>query len=475
MSAAAAAVFDLAVVGAGPAGIAAVLEATALGLDCVLLDEQPAPGGQVFRNAEAAAAGPAAGALGTSCAKGAALAAALRRSVVDYRPGAAVWHVEIDVEPLALWYLRDDGVDQVRARRVILAGGALERPVPVPGWTLPGVMTVGALQILLKSAAMTPRASTVLVGSGPLVYLTAVQHAAAGGEIAAVLLTHDPRGRAAAAQHLPGLATSGAFPAGVKLLRAFRGLGCRVVRDVAELRILGEGSASGVSYRTGSGATGEVAARLVGLHEGVIPDTNLARALGCEHRWDDGQQAFRPVLDAWANSTVEGVQIVGDGAGIAGADACGPAGRVAALEAARALDRIGDAERDRRAGAPLRALRRALRARPFLDALYAPRLAAARLDDGTVVCRCEEVTAGAVRQAVAAGAQGPNQAKAFLRCGMGPCQGRLCGPTVSRLIAEARGVPVAEVGHFRLRPPVKPVPLRSFAALSITVGHDGAA
>lgn len=459
-----AAVFDLAVVGAGPAGITAALEATALGLRCVLLDEQSAPGGQVYRNAEQAAHGPAAAALGESFGKGVELAKALRASSADYRPGAVVWHVETDAEPFALWYLRDDRVQEVRARRVILAGGAMERPVPVPGWTLPGVMTVGALQILLKSAAMTPLVPTVLVGSGPLVYLTAVQHAAAGGEIAAVLLTDDPRRRPAAIRHFPAFAGSGTFLPGLRLLRAFRALGCPVVRDVAEVEILGDNCATGLRYRTGAGRTGEVAAGLVGLHEGVIPNTNLARALGCEHCWDDGQQAFRPVLDEWSNSSVAGVQVTGDGGGIAGADACVPAGRLAAMETARALGRITGAERDSRATVPLRALRRALRARPFIDALYAPRLAGGRVADGTVICRCEEVTAGDLRQAVAQGAQGPNQAKAFLRCGMGPCQGRLCGPTVSRLIADARGVPVADVGYFRLRPPIKPVPLRSFAA-----------
>ncbi len=470
MTGSAAHTFDLAVIGAGPAGMAAALEARALGLDCVLLDEQPSPGGQVFRDVERAATGPAAGALGAGCIEGAALAKALRASTVDYRPGAVVWHIETEAEPFALWYLREDRVQEVRARRAILAGGALERPVPVPGWTLPGVMTVGALQILLKSAAMTPVVPTVLVGNGPLVYLTAVQHAAAGGCIAAVLLTDNPRCRAAAMRHLSAFARSGTFLPGLRLLRAFRALGCRVVRNVAEVQILGDDRATGVRYRTGDGASGEVAAGLVGLHEGVIPHTNLARVLGCEHRWDEGQHAFRPALDDWANSTVAGVQIAGDGGGIAGADACVPAGRIAALEAARALGRIAEAERDAKAAAPLRALRRALQARPFIDALYAPRLAAGRVTDATVICRCEDVTAGQLRQAVAAGAQGPNQAKAFLRCGMGPCQGRLCGPTVSRLIAESRGVPVAEVGYFRLRPPVKPVPLRSFAAIGEAAG-----
>jgi bacterioferritin-associated ferredoxin len=291
-----------------------------------------------------------------------------------------------------------------------------------------------------------------------------VQHVAAGGEIAAVLLTEDRRHRRAALRHLPHFLASGALRHGLSLLRAFRALGRPVIRGVAEVELLGEERLRAVRYRTDTGGSGEIPARLVGLHEGVIPDTNLARSIGCEHRWDEGQQAFRPVLDDWGNSTVDGLQIVGDGGGIAGADACGPAGRIAAFEAARALGRISGRKRDDLAAAPRRELSRVLRGRPFLDALYAPRLAVGPLSDDVIVCRCEEVTAGSVRQAVAAGAQGPNQAKAYMRCGMGPCQGRLCGPTVSRLVAEARGVPVAEVGYFRLRPPVKPIPLRGFAS-----------
>lgn len=456
---------DLAVVGAGPAGITATVEARTLGLDCVLLDEQPAPGGQIYRNIERAAHGPASRALGPGYAKGAALARALRQSGVDYRPGAAIWHVESTEDHHTMWFLRDDQVSSVEARRVILAGGALERPVPVAGWTLPGVMTVGALQILLKTAALTPREPTVLIGNGPLIFLTAVQHAAAGGEITAVLLTEGGRHRRAALRHLPHFLASGALRPGLALLRAFRALRRPVIRGVSEVEILGEERVRGVRYRTDTGIAKEIPARLAALHEGVIPETNLTRSIGCEHRWDEGQQAFRPVLDGWGNSTVDGVQVVGDGGGIAGVDACGPAGRIAALEAARALGRISERERHDRATGPRRELFRVLRGRPFLDALYAPHLATSRLADEIIVCRCEEVTAGAVRQAVAAGAQGPNQTKAFVRCGMGPCQGRLCGLTVSRLIAEERGVPISEVGYFRLRPPVKPIPLRSFAAV----------
>ncbi|MDT8343422.1 MAG: (2Fe-2S)-binding protein, partial [Thermohalobaculum sp.] len=313
-------------------------------------------------------------------------------------------------------------------------------------------------------AGVVPSVPVVLAGNGPLLYLTAVQLLASGARIEAVLWTAPPSAWRGALNHLPGFLASGTWRAGLGLLRDFRALGLRVVRDVAAVEITGDGRAEAVRYRTAGGASGEIAAALVALHEGVIPATNLARAIGCAHDWDGAQAAFRPRLDPWGQTSVEGVLIAGDGGGIMGADAAPLAGRLAVLGAAHALGRLTAAERDGLAAPLRRALARILRGRAFIDRLYPPRLARGPLLDEVVVCRCEEVTAGAVRGAVASGAEGPNQIKAFLRCGMGPCQGRFCDPTVTRLIAEARGVPEAEIGQFRLRPPVKPVPLTAFAA-----------
>lgn len=455
-------VFDLAVVGAGPAGMAAAALAGELGLSTVVLDEQPAPGGQIYRNIERARG---ASLSGSNYQKGADLARAFRATSLDYRPETGVWHIETEPDaPCRLWLLRNARVGQVRARRVLLATGATERPVPVPGWTLPGVMTVGALQILLKAAGVVPDAPVVLAGNGPLLYLTAVQLAASNVRVAAVLDTAARHDRRAALPHLPGFVASGMWRAGMSLLRDFRAVGPHVVRNVTEVEIEGEDCARAIRYRTEDGQSGTIPAAIVGLHEGVVPATSLARAIGCDHAWDAVQSTFRPQIDTWGQSTVAAVQIVGDGAGIAGADAAPLAGRIAVLEAARVLGRLTPAERDRRATPLRRALGRILRGRPFIDTLYAPRLARGPLADPVIVCRCEEVTAGAVRAAAATGASGPNQIKAFLRCGMGPCQGRFCALTVTRLIAEASGVPEAEVGTFRLRPPVKPIPLLAFAA-----------
>jgi len=194
----------------------------------------------------------------------------------------------------------------------------------------------------------------------------------------------------------------------------------------------------------------------------VAPNVNLAMSIGIEHRWDDTQLCWTPVLDAFGNSAVEGIAIAGDGAGIAGAQAARWRGVLAGIAATRALGRSVAESEEAQAR---RELGRSLRGRGFLDALYRPARSFRQPSGDTIVCRCEEVTAREITDTVALGCPGPNQMKVFLRCGMGPCQGRLCGLTVTELIADARGVPPQDVGYYRLRPPVKPITVGELAAL----------
>jgi NADPH-dependent 2,4-dienoyl-CoA reductase/sulfur reductase-like enzyme len=156
--------------------------------------------------------------------------------------------------------------------------------------------------------------------------------------------------------------------------------------------------------------------------------------------------------------------------GEAGAEAVtfthrGRAHRIAALKVAEETGHLSDAARDHQAS-PLRsAQRRELAARPFLDAAYPPHAEALAPDDATIICRCEEVTAGTIRRHARLGCIGPNQGKAFGRAGMGPCQGRYCGLTVTALLAKANGRTPDETGHYRIRPPLKPVTLGELAAM----------
>ena len=452
--------YDVAVIGAGPAGLAAAASCANAGLSSVLFDEQASAGGQIYR---AIGETPVTdkSVLGPSYWHGAALVDAFRRSGAQYVAGATVWNLTRDRE---LGVSLGGGSQLTRAQRVIICTGALERPFPIPGWTLPGVMTAGAGQILLKSAGLVPVGQTVIAGCGPLLWLIAWQYLNAGARLAAILDTtpSENRGRAAP-QALPFL-FSGYFREGLKLVRAVR-REVRVITGVTSLRALGESRVESIAFRCGHRPEERIAVDNVLLHQGVVPNVNLAMAVGIQHRWDDEQLCWTPVLDAHGTSTLEGIAIAGDGAGIAGAQAAEWRGRLAAIAAARALGRTVSVSDESRAH---RELARRLRGRAFLDALYRPAKVFRQPAGDTIVCRCEETTAREIIDTVALGCPGPNQMKIFLRCGMGPCQGRLCGLTVTELIAEKRGVPPQEVGYYHLRPPVKPVTVGEVAALPKT-------
>jgi len=461
---------ELLVIGAGPAGLAAAAAAAQAGLDVMLLDEQAAPGGQIYR---AVTTTPVTDrrVLGDDYWHGATLVQPFLQSGARYQPQATVWAVSRMTAAAP-----DDGFEvaysvagearMLVARHLLLATGAQERPFPIPGWTLPGVMTAGAAQILLKSGGLVSSGRTVLAGCGPLLYLLAWQYLNAGARIDALLETAPAGQWLRALPHAPGFLASGYLGKGLKLLRKVRAA-VPVTRAVADLRALGGERLEGVRYTAG-GKARELPTDYLLLHQGVVPNVNLARAIGVEHAWNDALDCWEPVTDAWGGTSVAGVGMAGDGAGIAGALAAEHRGRLAALQAAHLLGRLSAGQRDRAAAGPRAALARAVRGRAFFDALYRAPRAYLRPVGDTIVCRCEEVTADQVRQTVKLGCTGPNQMKSFLRCGMGPCQGRFCGLTVSELIAEEQGMHPKDVGYYRLRFPTKPLTLGELAALPQT-------
>ncbi|ABQ34034.1 Opine oxidase subunit A [Bradyrhizobium sp. BTAi1] len=441
-------------IGAGPAGLAATTATARAGLSTLLLDENAGPGGQVWRAIGATPVKNEA-LLGADYWSGAEIARAARDSGAEIIHRATVWSLDRNLE---LGVSVGGGSAFIKAKRVIIATGAQERPFPIPGWTLPGVMTAGAAQTMLKSSGLVPDGPTVLAGQGPLLWLLAAQILRLGGRIDRVLDTTPRANYLAALPHAFAFMTSLYFVKGLAMMREVRAK-VKVTTGVTELAAAGTDRLESVSYVTAGGRRERLPVELLLLHHGVVPNVNLAMAAGVEHRWNELQLCWTPVLDADGNSSIPGITIAGDGAGIGGAQAALWRGRIAAERAIKALRptaKVSDLSPQ---------LKRAERGRTFLDVLFRPAKQFRIPDGDTIVCRCEEITAKDVLDSVAIGATGPNQLKAYRRTGMGPCQGRLCGLTVTELMAEARGKSPQEIGYYRLRAPVKPIMLSELASL----------
>ena len=456
---------ELAIIGGGPAGMAAATQAAALGIDVLVLDEQPAPGGQIYRGIETVQATRTSDLriLGDDYAEGAALAAAFRASGAAYEPGSMVWQA---LEDGRIGVSCNGSSRLLTAQRILFATGAMERPVPIPGWTLPGVMGAGAAQTLLKASGMVPDVPVAIIGNGPLIYLIGAQFVRAGVKLAAVLLTAPEVGMADAIKLLPGAMRSGrTLFKGLAWRSELRSAGVRMLHGVSRPVIEGAGQVESVSYTHG-GVRHRTPAGLVLLHNGITPNTQLSLATRCRHEWDARQQYWRPHTDEWGASSHARIAVAGDGATIMGARAAASQGRMAALDAAVRLGRIDLARRDMLARDDRAELERQHALREMLDRLFQPTkelLAPASI--GSVVCRCEDITVSEVEDAVDKGCTDVNRVKAFTRCGMGPCQGRMCGPTAAQVIARKLGQTPDEPGQFRIRLPVRPIPLAELAEL----------
>jgi len=457
--------FDVVVIGAGPAGMRTAIGLRALNMTVLVVDEQAAPGGQIWRAVETVAATPTGQLLGAEYRAGADLAAQFRACGAAYEAQTQVWQIE----PGWRVFLKCNGqAEAVQAAHVVLATGAQERPAPFPGWTLPGVLTVGAGQILLKTSRQIPAEPVWIAGSGPLPILYMAQLLRAGGKIAGWLDTSPSGGwRRALPWAGAALADWAEIGKGLTWLREIRHAGVRRVRGVTAFRALGDGQLQTLEYEQAGGHVTRVAASVLLAHEGVVPSVHMGLALNCTHSWNTQQSCLAPDLDIWGQTSQPGIYVAGDGAGIGGAKAACVRGELVALGIGLHMGRLSSQDAAARAAPVRKTLQRLLRLRPMLDALYPPRADIATPSDDTIVCRCEELTAGDVRKAVAIAAPGPNQIKAFTRAGMGPCQGRQCGYTIAHIVAAAQERQVAEVGFYRIRPPLKPLTLGELASLDI--------
>jgi len=446
---------DVVVIGAGPAGASAALAAADAGLDVILIDDAPKAGGQIYRAPAPALAEPAK-VSDPDTVVGERLRGTLAASNVRFFPDVRVWTIG---ERFRVDAVGPDGPCMFSAPRLIAATGAHERIVPFPGWTLPGVMGLAAATILLKSEAMLPGRRIVIAGCGPLLAAVAAKTVAAKGQLAGIV---DLSSRREWLRCLPALASR------PDLLRRGAGWMLSLIRRRVPLHF-----ASTISR------VDEISGRLrveiarvdsarrhvprepvildaidaVVVGHGLVPAADVTRLAGAEHVYDRMRGGWVPQLDPMGRTSIDGLYAAGDGYGIRGGLPAAIAGELAGLATAEDMGR-GNFSRIRQA---LAEARRLLRFSDAVSGVLALRPGqVADIAPETVVCRCEDVTRAEIEAALDDGAGDVNQLKHFTRCGMGPCQGRMCGDVVAELVAARTGSRSA-AGLWTARPPLRPV------------------
>jgi NADPH-dependent 2,4-dienoyl-CoA reductase/sulfur reductase-like enzyme len=453
---------DILVVGGGAGGLNAARSAALAGARVLLVDERPLPGGQYYKQPLAIPALVEENASDPQFAGGRALIDAAEAAGVTMLRGARVWGA---FEPLELLILDNGGCRSCRPKRLIVAAGAYERGLPIPGWTLPGVMTTGAAQTLLRSYRVLAGARILIAGNGPLNFQVAIELARAGAEIVAVVeLAERPSSRA-----LPAFAT---------MLANAPALALRGARYLAELRqrripvvydsVLAEVAAgarglSGLVKRwpldpEDAGRRFEADAICMGY--GFMPSNEILRALGCAHRFDPVRGHLVTERNADQRTSVPAVYAVGDCAGRGGAPAAEAEGIIAGLAAARSLGCTPGADQHRSQARARAALARHRRFQQGLWQIFqAPRLTTELATPDTVVCRCEELSLSEIEADLEPGFNSIGALKRRTRGGMGRCQGRYCGPILTALSAAREGRALDEAGHWAPRPPITPIPI----------------
>ncbi len=455
---------EMVILGAGPGGLAAAVEAARAGLSVTILDENPKPGGQIFRQFQDGFQVTNPGMLGHDYGRGRKLLSefAAVRDRIELLDNALVWALS---EGKELAFYRGDASYSVRYKKMIIAAGAYDRPVPFPGWTLPGVFTAGGAQSLVKTQRVLPGENVLLAGTGPLQLALANQITEAGGRVVAIAEAGRIENwlalirRALGQWQLIGDAVHylyGVRKAGIPLWRRHiiveaRGQGQVEEAVVAEVD-------KNWRPKPGTYRTLKVDTLCVGY--GFVPSVELTRLAECEHRYEPLLGGWIPVRNNHMETTVPDVYAVGDCTGIAGSLVAIEEGRIAGLAAARSLGYLPSGEARKRMVPSRVRLAGLQRLREVLDGISVPRPGLYELaKQDTLVCRCEEITLGEVKTALSDGATDMKEVKRMTRMGMGNCQGRMCGPAMQEIMAREKGLSPDSIGYLNPRPPVRPIPL----------------
>jgi len=461
---------EFVIIGGGPGGVAAAIEAAQAGVNVTLLDENERPGGQCFRQFEKGFKVTDPDALGADFKEGQELLHQFNsmQDKIRYLNNTLVWGI---FEDRTLALARNGTSASLRFKHLLVATGAYDRPVPFPGWTLPGVFTAGGAQKLVKSERVLPGENILLAGTGPLQLVLADQILKAGGKIEGILETGNFGKNWL--QGLRGIWGNWDFlKEGLRYLRSIQKAGVPLLRSHIILAARGDGQVEEAviakvdkNWRPRLNTARSVKVDTICLGYGLVSSTELTMLAECEHKYDLRQGGYIPLRKANMETSVSGIYAVGDGAGVAGKKVAIIEGFIAGISAACSLGYLSSATAHERIKAYQKKLNKINRFRQILDDISLPRRGLYELaTDDTVICRCEEVTLKQLKTALADDTIQIKDFKRMTRLGMGSCEGRMCGPSTIEMMRHRLNASAEDVGCLKPRPSIKPVTLGVLAA-----------
>ena len=446
---------DLVIIGAGPAGINAAILAKENNLSTILIDDQNDLGGQVYRSIGKNFKSDSIY-LGKNYHKGRKLYETFNKSKIKFWKNTSVWQISEEKE---VFFIKNGTSGILKTKFVLICCGAIERPMPISGWTLPGVMTVGGAQTILKSSG-TGVDNAVFIGSGPLLYLSVFQYLKAGFRVKAVLDTTDTK---QLFKSIPFLLFA---LSNIKMI--FQGIfwiqyiikKSKFIPFVNNVELNGEKFLENITFTNFKRKEMNIDTKNAFIHHGVIPNINLTMATGIKHKWNKRQFSWLPNLNYFGETNISGIYVAGDNMGIGGEKVSSISSSLSLLDILEKLQKRIFIKKY----IYLFFLNYHKLIRPFLDVLFKPNhnLLIPTKPNG-IVCRCENITKKELIKSIKLGVSGPNQLKAYSRAGMGKCQGRYCGNTVQLMISKIKNLSMKDVGYYRLRPPIKPLTLEQLS------------
>ena len=465
--------FDLVIIGGGPAGIAAASTAAEHGLEVAIIDERPTLGGQIYKRVGPGFKVKSAKEVGKDYYLGEKLIAELDNSTVKLYFETIVATIE-NSEVVVVQSGKN--AERLSYRKLLVSPGAYDRPVVFPGWTLPGVITAGAAQSLVKTQRVLPGSRIFFAGSGPLALAFPAQLSGYGANIVGIIEAA-PR---------PGILKS--IRIALSVLGNFD-----LLRDAAKYQTHLLSNRIPMNYRRiivsangkhrvesvtharvdknwrvipGTEKTVEVDALCIGY--GFFPSVELFRLLGCELGYEESRGGTVVKLDEWGATTVANVFGAGDGTGISGSYVAIARGRLAALKIAAELGKISESSLSKLTAGFRKTLNRRVKFQSAINRAYEIKSGIYGLaDEKTVICRCESVTLESILPVLESTVD-PSVVKAYTRCGMGMCQGRNCQRQISALIAEKAKIPISQITQATPRFPTKPISLGQIADSTVT-------